>query len=301
MKNAFVMFRDYLAQPQLKRCVRLGMVTLLSLLATLMNPYGWRLHQHVIAYLQNDYLMDRIGEFRCFSFHSEGALAVELFLAVAICGIFACVRQRAYGPALLGILMLHFSLYSARHFPVAAVMLLPLAAAALTQEARKFAWLRPMLDYSDRLRAMDLRVLGSVPLAIALLATVGGVSLLAKNGAVAFSSKDFPVQAADFLEQKNLTARVFSKDQWGGYLIYRFAGRTKVFIDGRSDFYGQEFLQTYTQIVDVKPAWNSVLKQHDVGLVLIPTEHALAAVLHLSPDWRRIYSDEVASLFERVS
>jgi hypothetical protein len=276
------------------------LISVLSLLATFINPYGWRLHQHVLAYLQDDYLMDHISEFRSFSFHSPGAYYVELFLLVAVLGVIALLRQRAIGPALLGVGMLHMSLYSARHLPVAAVLLLPLATAALTQEARRFLQLRPLLDYSDRLRAIDRRILGAAPLAIVLIASAAGMRMLAQAGSVNFNPAVFPARAADFLEQNNLSARIFSKDQWGGYLIFRFGGRAKVFIDGRSDFYRRDFLETYAQAADVKPSWNTVLKQYGVGLVLIPPDHALASVLEISPDWKRIYSDSVAAIFERT-
>jgi hypothetical protein len=275
--------------------------SLLCLLATFINPYGWHLHEHIFTYLQNDYLMDHISEFRSFSFHSDGALYVEIFLVVAILGIIAMFRQRAFGPALLGIGLLHISLFSARHLPMAAVLVLPVAVAALTREAQRSARLQPLLDYAERLRSIDRRVIGIVPLVLFIIATVTAVSGLAQTGGVGFNPQVFPIRAADYLERNHLTARIFSKDQWGGYLIYRFGGRTKVFIDGRSDFYGQQLLETYAQVVDLKPSWRLVLKQHDVGLVLIPPDHALAAILKVSPDWKAIYTDSVAAIFQRVS
>ena len=281
--------------------VRLSSAALMSLAATFINPYGWHLHDHVLTYLQNDYLMDRISEFRSFSFHAPGAYYVEVFLFGAIAGILALLRQRSYGAALLGVLLLHMSLYSARHFPTAAVLLLAPVAAALTREARAWPRLVPLLNYSDRLCAMDRRIYGIVPVIIVLIASVGGLTVLARDGAVDFNPEMFPVRAARFLEQSARKARVFSKDQWGGYLIYRFAGNTKVFIDGRSDFYGQQFLETYAEVADVKPGWQRVLQQYDVGIVLIPKDHALVSVLELSPEWRRVYSDSVASIFEKVA
>ena len=115
---------------------RFAATCLVSLLATFINPYGWRLHEHVLTYLQNDYLMDRIAEFRSFSFHAPGALYVELFLFAAVLGTVAMLRQRAFGQALLALGLLHMSLYSARHLPTAAVLLLPLCVGALTQIGR---------------------------------------------------------------------------------------------------------------------------------------------------------------------
>jgi hypothetical protein len=271
-----------------------------SLLATFINPYGWHLHEHVIGYLQNDYLMDHIAEFRSFSFHLSGAVYVELFLWVSVLGIVALLKQRAFAPALLALAMLHLSLYSARHLPTAAVLLLPLCVAALTREARGFRRLRPLLDYSERLLVFDRRIWGAVPIVLVLVATLAGMSALSRSGSLGFDPATFPVHAVDFLEQHNLGARVFAKDQWGGYLIYRFAGRARVFMDGRSDFYGQQFLETYAQVADVKPQWSAVLNQYDVRFVLIPPDHALASVLQLDSAWKRVYADSVAAVFERV-
>ena len=50
-------------------------------------------------------------------------------------------------------------------------------------------------------------------------------------------------------------ARLFASDKFGGYLIYRSNGVLKVFFDGRSDFYGAEFLKQYSRLVQVRPGW----------------------------------------------
>ena len=285
------------------RPLRFAAAALACLVATLINPLGWRLHEHVISYLNNGYLMDHIAEFRSFSFHSPGAIYVELFLLVSILGTLALFRQRAFGPALLGLAMLHLSLYSARHLPMAAVLFLPLCVAALTREAEQYSSLRAFLDYSKRLVAIDRKIWGIVPVVFAMVGAVAGLEQLSGAGLVGFSATKFPVRAADFLEQNRLqrepSARVFTKDQWAGYLIYRFAGRTKVFLDGRSDFYGQELLETYARVVEVKPGWDAVLNQYNVRFVLVAPDNALASALQLTANWKRIYSDSTAAVFER--
>jgi hypothetical protein len=277
---------------------------LLSLSATFINPYGWRLHEHIFSYLQSGYLMDHIEEFRSFSFHSAGAVYVELFLVVAALGTIALFRQRAFGPVLLSIGMLHMSLYSARHLPTAAVLLLPLSVAALTVEIKNWPGMKRFLEYSERLRAIDHKIYGILPMAIVLVLAGFGMNALASAGRVGFDAGTFPVHAADFLEKRNLNhdewERVFATDQWGGYLIYRFNGRLKVFIDGRSDFYGQNLLQTYDQVIAIKPGWDGVLNQYDVRFVLIPPDSPLASALQLRADWKRVYSDTRSSLYERA-
>src|SRR5262249_55280579 len=153
------------------------------------------------------------------------------------------VKQRRFGPAFLAVGLLHVSMYSARHLPTTAVILLPLCVAALTREARALPRLRSMLDYSDRVRIIDQKIWGVVPMIL-----IVAVVIVARDRDLNFDSAKFPVRAANFIPQDG---RVFTKDQWGGYLIYRFGGERKVFIDGRSDFYGQTFLQTYAEVVDV--------------------------------------------------
>src|SRR5207302_2945327 len=123
---------------------------------------------------------------------------------------------------------------------------------------------------------IDDRVLGVVPIVFVLAISLAGLNTLDHAGNVGFSADKFPARAADFLEQHGLQRRIFAKDQWGGYLIYRFAGRAKVFVDGRSDFYGQNLLETCAEIVEVKPGWSAALSRHDVGIVLVPPDSALA-------------------------
>src|SRR5436305_6659677 len=146
------------------------------------------------------------------------------------------LRQRSTGAALLSLGMLHLSLFSARHLPTAAVLLLPLCAVAFTREVATWPEWRRFAEYSERLRQIDLKVWGFVPIVLALLVSIAGLNTLSQSGQVGFSSEKFPTQAIDYLEKHGVSGRIFAKDQWGGYLIYRLPGQTKVFVDGRSDF-----------------------------------------------------------------
>jgi hypothetical protein len=126
--------------------------------------------------------------------------------------------------------------------------------------------------------------------ALVLAAAIAGVAASARAERVGFDPARFPSRAADFLERRDpaLRDRVFAKDQWGGYLLYRFQGRMKVFADGRSDFYGQDFLETYATVVEVRPGWDAVLRQYGVRFVLAPPDHALVSALSLSTGWKRV-------------
>src|SRR6185436_1547527 len=163
---------------------------------------------------------------------------------------------------------LHMALQSARHLPTAAMLLLPLSVAAFTREAGNWLPFRRMLAYSERLRAIDKRIWSVAPVILVVVASAAALQAAGRSGGVGFGSQMFPVRAAEFLATHAKGARVFAKDQWGGYLIYRFSGNMKVFIDGRSDFYGRNFLETYADVADARPEWKAVLDRYDVKFVM---------------------------------
>jgi hypothetical protein len=97
------------------------------------------------------------------------------------------------------------------------------------------------------------------------------------------------------------SAKIFTTDEWGDYLIYRSYPHGRVFLDGRSDFYGAEFGNEYLEIMSVKYDWEASLSRHAIDTVLLPADAALAGVLKESPRWRPIYDDGVAIVFRSKS
>jgi len=71
-----------------------------------------------------------------------------------------------------------------------------------------------------------------------------------------------------------------------------------VFIDGRTDMYGQ-FMGRYMQVALLRPGWREVLDEHEVGVVLVERESPLAVVLGDDPGWREAYAGPVERLFAR--
>ena len=93
--------------------------------------------------------------------------------------------------------------------------------------------------------------------------------------------------------------RILSSDQWGDYLIYRFHPNTKVFIDGRSDFYDRQVRDDYVDLLGSKWGWQQILEKYRFDGALIPVTWSLASALKMDADWRLVYDDGTALLFER--
>lgn len=285
-----------------------GFAALAGLTGSLLNPYGLGLHAHLIAYLGDSDLLDRVGEFQSFNFHVAGSGQILVMLLVSSAGGVLALAQKKVGHFLLAMVLIGAALRSARGLPLAALTLLPIANGAITDALRRARDLRPalrrglrsFLAYSDRLRLLDARHSGlAIAPIFALLALAWlQVPLIASH--TGFSTTEFPVYAAGELTLLPPGIRLLAPDKYGGYLIYRFAGTRKVFFDGRSDFYGSGFMKQYIRLVEVRPGWQELAARWGFTHALLPVEYSLVPALEQA-GWKVLFRDEVAVLLQRTN
>jgi len=182
------------------------------------------------------------------------------------------------------------ALRSARVIPLVALAVLPLANAATAEALRERGIVRRVLDYSAGLRRIDRRVTGGVFSVVAVALMLIAMRALP----IGFAASRYPVHAADAIPAN---ARLFAPDAYGGYLIYRFNGNPKVYFDGRSDFYGVEFMKQYFTLVTARPGWQEIVRSFGFTHALVPNDSTLRAALEQA-GWTRISSDQVATLLE---
>jgi len=111
-----------------------------------------------------------------------------------------------------------------------------------------------------------------------------------------FDPQSYPAGALETL-RRDSSAHIFTFDQWGDYLIYRLYPSTKVFIDGRSDFYGDDFEKKTLEVLNVNYGWDQTLSKFGVDTVLLPPNSPLTGALKESSRWRVVYDDGIALVF----
>jgi len=278
-------------------------MALASAAGSLLNPYGWQLHVHLFAYLSNTELLERVGEFQSFNFHAEGAYQILLTVALAGLGCVLALTQGKLAHFLVSAMLIGAALRSARVLPLVALAVLPLANGALCEALREASGLREglrrriqtFLRYGGNLGAIDGRLGGylTAPLALALAFVVlQAPRVRARTG---FPPDQFPVGAAEQVEQLPEPARILHPDKYGGYLIYRFSGGRKVFFDGRSDFYGVQFMKDYIRLVQVRPGWQEKVTYYGFTHALLPNDYSLVAALEAA-GWKKLHTDRTATL-----
>ncbi len=271
---------------------------LVSAIAPLANPYGWHLYAHVFRYLTDSELLSRIGEFQSFDFHTAGAWPIIVTLLVAVAGGTLALLGKRPEHFVLAMLVAAMALRSARALPLVALLLLPLANAAITGALRRAAVLDGFLAYSARLRAMDAQFSGLALVPLVVLACFALLRTPAIQAATGFPSDQFPVEAYSQVARLPAGARLFAPDKFGGYLIYRSQGARKVFFDGRSDLYGAEFLKQYGRMVQVRPGWREYWESFHFTHALVPNDYSLIPALE-QLGWKAVYHDRTVTLLAR--
>jgi len=296
-------FLLYAAEKFVKRdsgWIALALAGTVALLASFVNPYGWHVHQHIIQYLQDKELLSRVGEFQTFNFHVEGAEALVIGMILTAAGISLNALQGNYARSVLCLLMFAGALRSARGLPLMALIGLPLALGAICRALEDIPQLRSFIKYNNNLRNTELGFRGwaLMPIFIAGMFVVSRSPMFAAPAG--FPKEAFPVEIAEQVETLPPDARLFSTDKFGGYMIYRFAGRRKVFFDGRSDYYGSQFMKDYLLIPDLRPGWEAQFNRWNFTHALVPKESSLGEMLTMK-GWRQIGKDSTAILFEKGS
>lgn len=264
--------------------------------ATLLNPYGWRLHQHVWQYLNAPWILQHVQEFQSPNIRTEGMVvfAVLLLAAVAV-----TLRAERFDAALV-LLWAFASLRSARHVPFLAVAAAPVLASfaaarwrAYAERAGRRAPLRVLWELS--------RDLGRPRTCGCWLPLAAAAAMLAPLPASSFPDSRFPVLAVERNQVRLAPApampRILTSDQWADYLIFRLYPRQRVFFDGRSDFYGPRLGSDYHQLMAAGGAWRDLLSRYGFELALLPNDWPLSTFLGREPGWREVYKDPLATLY----
>jgi hypothetical protein len=110
-----------------------------------------------------------------------------------------------------------------------------------------------------------------------------------------------PVKALQYVQAHHLTGPMLNDYTYGGYLIWA-APEHPVMIDGRTDVYEWSgFLEQYARWATLQEDPNLLLQKYNVNFCLLNTHSQMINVLPLLPDWKLVYSDDLARVFVRTS
>ena len=104
----------------------------------------------------------------------------------------------------------------------------------------------------------------------------------------------FPVDAVEWLESSGITGNLFNDYNWGGYLIWHLRD-TPVFVDGRTDLFGDEILAEWQQVLQGENGWQEVLLREDISAILLRNERRYTSHF-LEEGWVKVFEDDLSIL-----
>lgn len=267
---------------------RLFIATAAAFAAAVANPSGPHLWVYPLTTLRSGAMREYIQEWHSPDFHSPHFWPFLALIVVAVASLSLSRRRPTWTELLLVCGTAVAGLQSMRHIPIFAVVTMPVIARHLDSALTRRS---PVSRTGPQVAALDW-TMASVGVLGAVMWLSAALSV--NDTAIA---EDYPVDAVAYLEQSGLAQqRGFNAYHWGGYLIWR---DIPVYVDGRADVYGDDFLHEYNTTRRVGPGWSEPLDRHEVDYVLIPPGEQLHTLLVESSGWTIAYEDEVAAVFVR--
>jgi hypothetical protein len=289
---------------------RYSILAALCSLATLVNPYGYRLHLHILEYLRSSFVMDAVQEFQSPTFRGENMLQFEFLLFAGLAAAGVLLTKKRFVEALLILFWAQASLTSVRHVPIFVIVAAPILVVLLTEFWTSWTIHKSrnsitgiLRDLGAEFSSKSLRVSIWVPVIVFAM----GISMTRAKGDTwpeDFPKVKFPVALVNQYTERlapmsGQIPRTFTSDQWGDYLTYRLYPRIRVFVDGRSDLFGPALGREYVHVAGGNYEWESLLDRYRIDMALVPIDWPLAELLKRSPRWRLVKDDGLGILFER--
>lgn len=189
-----------------------------------------------------------------------------LLIAMGFVALVGGLRNRRWGTALASIAVVAMGMSAGRLLPLAAITLVPWAAAGLDG-----------VGVTALPAARARRVVGAIGIGLGAIA-LGWIALTP-----AYDLSRYPVAAVDWMQQRGLAGerdvKVLSHDYVGNYLDWRFGERANTFVDDRP---GVDAALDYAALIEMRPEWRASLRRADPDVIVWSSEEQLGRKLSRS-------------------
>jgi len=268
---------------------RVGAVTLLSVLASFVNPYTFHIWS-VFRSLYSAVGFEHFTEMSSMNFRHPQQFALMLLVMMA----FLSLGRRKSIEIFELLTLLAGTLIAFRIERDGWMVVLP-AIAVLSEGFR----LLPGESESTPVAALGR---GRAVTAALTVVAVGVAAVLVPGPKVLMErvSKNFPVKACDYIVANHLPPPIFNTYSWGSFLTW-YMPQYPVTVDSRVELYGEETLSNYFDIVSGKELLESQPMVARARVLLLEKDSAIAKALvnlpGLKAQYDLVYEDDIAGVF----
>lgn len=275
-----------------------------SILVSLINPDGFGIWKTGFGFLGNQYLVSHTAEYLPPDFQQPAfwPFLILIFSSILVLGL--SKKRIAFPHLLLVGGWTVMALYSARNIPLYVVTVIPVLISEMCGilcDWKDSILVEKLIDFQEKIATTEESLKGGfwsvIAVVLAIVLLMGGAKLDFQGSGNQFSGEVFPVEASGWLEDNPPEGNGFNYFPWGGYLLYRFWPERSVFIDGQTDFYGEELTREYEKVITLVDGWQDILHRYHIKWVMMPTGSVLGTALDDSDDWVEGYRDRTTEIW----
>lgn len=285
---------------------KLSYIFLLSISATLVNPYGARIYLEIFNTFTDSYGHSMILEWVSMNFQSASGIIFGFYL-VFIFIVYSIIKKVDIFSFVILPFLLFYSLQSVRNIPVFVIASLPV----LT---------RSLEDLEETFSSIMQKKLITAALCVMLVIyppIINGTQNAVKaiyDKKELYKQGNYPNQEAlAFLKnyQAKNPGNMLNDYLWGGYLIAdsdwqmvngRIEGNSKVFIDGRMSFWRtpkEHILKDYADLARLEDSTTELLDKYRIKIIFFQKDSILSHGIAFNNKWKKIYDDGLAVIYEK--
>jgi len=285
----------------------------LGVFSTLVNPNGINTWRVLFETVDVQALQQFISEWASPDFHDFPQLLFLLFFMSCLF-IFFQQKQGLSGEQLAKLIAFGLlAFYARRNIAPFAVIIVPLAANSfdlilqnlitpnsplekMTEPAAQwFKWAnREEQPILIRLR----KGINLFLVAVLFLAGIGKLYAVTQPLMMSrYLNDTYPVKGMAWLSENLSEGNLLNEYEWGGYLLWSYP-TTPVFVDGRTDLYGDEILGDWITLVQAGDNYQQLLNRYKITTVMLRPSRPLVKLLALE-NWKIAYQDKQVVILRR--
>jgi hypothetical protein len=281
---------------------------LFSSVATLINPYGWRLHQSIFDLGTSSFFMNYHQEWLTPDFSLTEGQFVEWFIFATILSFI--VRSRARRVSMVDFALIcfftHAALDAVRFLPFFGIVMSPY----LTRSFQIFSKLEGLPGFSflasayQKIEKREFQYSKPIVLSLCVVLLIGYTLITRKlpfnHEPIGPDSKKFPY---DEMSQLRALVRndgnvvIAASPYLGGFITWRGEGKLQALIDDRNTLLGEKIYQDFDKFLTGQGDWRQYFRSLGATHLMLKKDDAFATRLRTSNELKLVTEGPVVSIF----
>ena len=272
----------------------LSVCFLLTTLAMMVNPYGWKL---LLFLYQTLSLPRAISEWQPVTIWDLSFLRFKLMVVIFIMSLLKNYKKSCQWEVIIILITLYASLRHQRHTPFFAISAAPYLVCQLS------TWNIEIKAQYSKLRLLKASQTILI-IFIGLLASFQFIQSVyryrASNFRIIVDPDEYPIGAVRFIAHNHIKGDVLLPFTWGEYAIWKLFPECKVSIDGRfRTVYPEAVIQDHFIEDHDSKRWRALLNKYPADILLMRQIPFFQRLISKNNNWIYVYSDRTAIVFLR--